>query len=160
MNHFKYVLIALLLTLAGCATADSSATVACSESSVSMRYLDSIAARHSERTGRFLLTNNSQRPIVLRLQGKDNLTLFAGDTAPLFRNEAGSWENYNIQLDELMPPGAELSLAPGQNATVIFDMNGAFLPANLPANRGKHFLLDLRLKDGCAVRSDPFRVSD
>lgn len=160
MNYLKGTFIALLLILAGCATAGSSVATPCTESSVSMRYLDSITARHSGRTGRFVLTNNSPKPIAFRLAKKDGLQLFAGDAAPLFRDEDGLWQNYNLQLDELMPPASELNLDSGQTATVTFDMSGAFLPANLSVNQGKHFLLDLRLKNGCTVRSDPFLISD
>ncbi len=157
MKKLASALVALAL-LSGCVTGPSDATSTCTNDAVSMQYVDTISVKYGVRAGRFNVTNNGPTSIAMRLAQQQELQLYSADTAPLVRSEGGAWENYNIRLDELMPPAGEVKLDPGQSAVVSFDMNGAFLPANLSDNLNKQFLLDLRLKDGCTIRSAPFEV--
>ena len=159
MNDLKKTVIALVVLLSGCATAGHDARPACPGGSVTMHFIESVPARNSGRTGRFLVANHSSEPIALRLATRDGLQLYAGDAAPFIREADGSWRNYNIQLDELIPPEGVSILDAGQSASFSFDMNGAFLTVNLPANRGRYFTLQFILESGCSLRSEPFQVS-
>ncbi|MBM9912877.1 MULTISPECIES: adhesin [Stenotrophomonas] len=147
----KHLVLCLAIGLTACAAqeprADSCPTVVITYAGI---------ARVDGMTyGRFQINPHGSRPLQLLLASADRRLYARAATAEVRRIGEQAWRSFNVILEEVAPPAARLSIAPGEAMTVLFDGDGAFMPGAISA--GEEFSIIVRDVQGCAHRSVPFR---
>lgn len=140
----------LTASLSACAS-HPAGVVQCPEATIT--YLGSETTDASAH-GRFQITTEGPQALRVPLASLDR-QLHAHAVSTDIRDGHGlAWRPFNVVLDEVMPPVADLVVARGEVEAFLYDGKGAFAPGAVQA--GQELSIVVRDLQGCAHRSLPF----